>query len=125
MEYQDELKIDVFPGPTTYLNDFRRYHGVHRRNPDYSRAKFENPLPTPPAAEIVDKETFIPLRKKIPMSLMIQPNEITGKDPHKEFGDTVSICMQMIARMKLKWDFSIIIFSLLKNDITFKNNSEN
>ncbi|XP_044751767.1 uncharacterized protein LOC123311756 [Coccinella septempunctata] len=89
MDFQDQLKLNVFNGPTTYLNDYRKYPGIYRINPDYSRAKFEKPRSKPPPSRLIDQETFVPLRKKIPMNLMIQPNEVTGTNPHKEIGDTV------------------------------------
>lgn len=89
MDFQDDLTLNVFTGPTTYLNDYRRYHGVHRIVPDYSRAKFEDPIRKPPPSSMIDLETYIPLRKKIPMDLMIHPNEVTRSNPHREFGDTV------------------------------------
>lgn len=91
MDFQDDLTLNVFTGPTTYLNDYRRYHGVHRIVPDYSRAKFEDPIRKPPPSSMIDLETYIPLRKKIPMDLMIHPNEVTRSNPHREFGDTVRL----------------------------------
>lgn len=89
MNFESDVKLNVFTGPTTYLNDYRKYPGIYRINPDYSRAKYENPASKPPPPRLMDQETFIPLRKKIPMNLMIQPNEVTGMNPHREIGDTV------------------------------------
>ncbi|KAK9870556.1 hypothetical protein WA026_008117 [Henosepilachna vigintioctopunctata] len=84
MNIYDNKKFNIFKKSSTYLDDYQKYDGIYRITPDYARDKFEKPEPPPPPPIPFDKENFVPLKKEIPMSLMIVPNEITGCNPHKK-----------------------------------------
>ncbi|KAL3282133.1 hypothetical protein HHI36_005328 [Cryptolaemus montrouzieri] len=84
MSNQNKKKLINFSYTTTYLESYKKCDDLLEGSAKFKRATRENPPHNPPIRKFMDSESFTPLRKQIPISLMAFPNEITGQDPHEK-----------------------------------------
>ncbi|KAK4880534.1 hypothetical protein RN001_008680 [Aquatica leii] len=83
MEHDPRIKLNVFEGETTYLNDYRKFKPDKRYKHNWPKDRTELPVKNPKEFIRDDPESFIQWKKEayIPFHLMIQPRPIIDTSP--------------------------------------------
>ncbi|KAK9870557.1 hypothetical protein WA026_008118 [Henosepilachna vigintioctopunctata] len=82
MNRKNDRKWNIGPNISTYMASYQKSEEKYENLPKYSKDKVEKHAPKPPPEKEIDNETLMSLKKHIPFSLMIVPNEITGRNPY-------------------------------------------